>query len=60
MTGRELLSMFANCRGIPRQEIEQTVNEAIKNLNLDEYADKLCGSYSGGEDSLVPPLSYFV
>ena len=52
--------MFANCRGIPRQEIEQTVNEAIKNLNLDEYADKLCGSYSGGEDSLVPPLSYFV
>ncbi|XP_063678644.1 phospholipid-transporting ATPase ABCA3-like isoform X4 [Bolinopsis microptera] len=48
MTGRELLSMFANCRGIPRQEIEQTVNEAIKNLNLDEYADKLCGSYSGG------------
>ncbi|KAL5263173.1 hypothetical protein ACHWQZ_G008548 [Mnemiopsis leidyi] len=48
MTGRELLTMFANCRGIPREEVDQTVNEAIRNLNLGKWADKLCGSYSGG------------
>lgn len=41
--------MFANCRGIPREEVDQTVNEAIRNLNLGKWADKLCGSYSGGE-----------
>lgn len=48
MTGRELLTMFANCRGIPSNEIAQTVDEAIRNLNLEVHADKLCGSYSGG------------
>ena len=48
MTGRELLRMFANMRGIPKAEIEQTVNEAVKNLNLEAHADKLCGGYSGG------------
>ena len=40
--------MFANCRGIPSNEIAQTVDEAIRNLNLEVHADKLCGSYSGG------------
>ena len=48
MTGRELLRMFANMRGIPETEIEVTVNETLRNLNLEENADKLCGSYSGG------------
>lgn len=48
MTGRELLTMFANLRGIPSHAIANTVNEAVTNLNLEEYADKLCGTYSGG------------
>ena len=48
MTGRELLTMFADFRGIPSSETAATVNEAIRNLNLSQHADKLCGSYSGG------------
>ena len=54
MTGRELLTMFARMRGIPEQHIPDTVAEAITNLNLDVHADKLCGSYSGGN------LAYFL
>ena len=46
MTGRELLRMFANMRGIPKADIEQTVKEAITNLNLDVHADKLVNSSS--------------
>ena len=40
--------MFARLRGIPTAQIEDTVAEAITNLNLEKHADKLCGGYSGG------------
>ncbi len=45
LTGRELLMLFARLRGIPRQTIQAVVNSTITHLNLDKWADKLCGTY---------------
>eukprot|EP01097_Dermamoeba_algensis_P004568 TRINITY_DN2963_c0_g3_i1.p1 TRINITY_DN2963_c0_g3~~TRINITY_DN2963_c0_g3_i1.p1 ORF type:complete len:380 (-),score=107.24 TRINITY_DN2963_c0_g3_i1:172-1311(-) len=48
MTGRELLVMYAELRGIQDNEIGEVVTEVIHRLELDKYADKQCGGYSGG------------
>ncbi|XP_077983375.1 phospholipid-transporting ATPase ABCA3-like [Glandiceps talaboti] len=48
MTGRELLVMFARLRGIPSKQIDEVVMTTIQHLNLGQWADKLCGNYSGG------------
>ncbi|EDV28384.1 uncharacterized protein TRIADDRAFT_49936 [Trichoplax adhaerens] len=48
MTGRELLSMFARLRGVPESRLRQVVEKIISQLSLKEYADRLCGTYSGG------------
>ncbi|XP_071785236.1 phospholipid-transporting ATPase ABCA3-like isoform X1 [Asterias amurensis] len=48
LTGRELLMLFARLRGIPRHNIQAVVKSTITHLNLDKWADKLCGTYSGG------------
>ncbi|XP_072051924.1 LOW QUALITY PROTEIN: phospholipid-transporting ATPase ABCA3-like [Amphiura filiformis] len=48
LTGREMLQLFARLRGIPRNEMERIVKATITHLNLDKWADKLCGTYSGG------------
>ncbi|KAF5274074.1 hypothetical protein FQR65_LT04472 [Abscondita terminalis] len=47
LTGREMLHLFAELRGIS-DGVEQEVNMWLHALGLDEYADKLCGKYSGG------------
>lgn len=48
MTGREMLCMFAQLRGISGNMVDDVVNNAIDQLNLKGWADKLCGTYSGG------------
>ena len=45
LTGREMLEMFARLRGIPAHKIAPVVNAAIKQLNLSNWADKMCGNY---------------
>ena len=45
LTGREMLVMFAKLRGIPSRKIPEVVNAVIYQLNLGEWADKLCGNY---------------
>jgi len=45
MTGREMLRMFARLRGIPSHKLEDVVTEAIAQLNLGKWADKMCGDY---------------
>ena len=40
-----MLRMFARLRGIPSQKLEDVVNEAIAQLNLAKWADKMCGDY---------------
>ncbi|XP_019855200.1 PREDICTED: ATP-binding cassette sub-family A member 3-like [Amphimedon queenslandica] len=48
MTGRELLTMFARLRGIPEPAIKGCVQTEIERLDLIKYANKRCGTYSGG------------
>jgi len=48
LTGREMLEMFARLRGIPSYLIPDVVNTVLYQLNLNKYADKMCGTYSGG------------
>lgn len=45
MTGRELLVMFANLRGLPEGAIPQQVARLLTGLGLDRYADKFCNTY---------------
>lgn len=47
LTGREMLTLFAELRGIS-VGVEEEVNKWLSALGLEEYADKPCGEYSGG------------
>ncbi|GBG84246.1 hypothetical protein CBR_g38217 [Chara braunii] len=48
MTGREHLLMYARLKGIPEQNVHQLVKEVITAVGLSECADRVAGSYSGG------------
>ena len=48
MTGREMLTLFARLRGMNSNEIEDEVNHWISEVGIEEYADRKCGTYSGG------------
>uniref|UniRef100_A0A8C8ZMQ8 P-type phospholipid transporter n=1 Tax=Prolemur simus TaxID=1328070 RepID=A0A8C8ZMQ8_PROSS len=48
LTGREHLYLYARLRGVPAEEIERVANWSIKSLGLSFYADRLAGTYSGG------------
>ncbi|XP_070574890.1 phospholipid-transporting ATPase ABCA3-like isoform X2 [Ptychodera flava] len=48
LTGRELLRMYARLRGIPSHMIEAVVESCIRHIYLGNWADKICGNYSGG------------
>ncbi|XP_019857855.1 PREDICTED: ATP-binding cassette sub-family A member 3-like [Amphimedon queenslandica] len=48
LTGREFLTMFARLRGIREKAIKGVVQSVIDRLDLSKYADKRCGTYSGG------------
>ncbi|XP_077990027.1 phospholipid-transporting ATPase ABCA3-like [Glandiceps talaboti] len=60
MTGRELLTMYARLRGIPSSRIDAVVKETIKKLDLDKWADKLAGQYSGGNKRKLSTASAVV
>ncbi|CAI9715527.1 factor export ATP-binding I [Octopus vulgaris] len=48
LTGRELLWYHARIRGIPKSEINAILCQLINTLNLENCANKLIGTYSGG------------
>jgi ABC-type multidrug transport system ATPase subunit len=49
LTGREVLHMYAALRGVQgRQRIAAMVQQLLQKLGLREYADTVCGAYSGG------------
>lgn len=48
LTGREHLYLYARLRGVPAEEIEKVANWGIQSLGLSLYADRLVGTYSGG------------
>ncbi|GFS22091.1 ATP-binding cassette sub-family A member 2-like [Elysia marginata] len=45
---REHLQLYCRLRGIPPSDEKQVVEWALKKLGLTNYADKLSGTYSGG------------
>ncbi|AFY74626.1 daunorubicin resistance ABC transporter ATP-binding subunit [Synechococcus sp. PCC 7502] len=48
LTGRELLELQAALYHMPSKTIKTRINEVLELLQLQEYADKLTGTYSGG------------
>jgi len=48
LTGRELLQLQAALYHLPRQRIVDRIAAVLELLQLNEYADKLTGTYSGG------------
>jgi ABC-2 type transport system ATP-binding protein len=48
LTGRELLELQAALYHLPGREIHQRIQSVIDLLELQEWADRKCGTYSGG------------
>ncbi|KAJ9595472.1 hypothetical protein L9F63_013336, partial [Diploptera punctata] len=48
LTGREMLTLFADLRGIHSNSTSHEVNKWISLMGLEEYKDRQCGTYSGG------------
>jgi len=48
MTGREHLRFYAQIRGVAPAQIEAEVEHLLQRMDLSTYADRQCGSYSGG------------
>jgi ATP-binding cassette subfamily A (ABC1) protein 3 len=48
MTSREQLTMYARLHGLREDTIPGVVQKMLNTLGLSRFADKQCGSYSGG------------
>jgi ABC-2 type transport system ATP-binding protein len=48
ISGYENLLVYAKIFGIPSQEREDIIHEALENMGLDEVSDNLVSTYSGG------------
>nr|XP_042904131.1 ATP-binding cassette sub-family A member 2 isoform X3 [Parasteatoda tepidariorum] len=48
LTAREHLILYSRFRGIPLKDEEKVIEWALKKLDLINYADKVVGTYSGG------------
>ena len=48
LTPREALSMVADLRGMPRNEKQSRIKEAITEVKMDEWLDKKVGKFSKG------------
>ncbi|GCE26761.1 hypothetical protein KDA_22450 [Dictyobacter alpinus] len=48
LTGREFLAFLAQVRGLAKNVADQKIEQLLAVLDLTEYAQRLCGSYSFG------------
>jgi len=48
LTGREVLEMYADLKGIPRNRRTELIDEILEEMDLMRYAKIRCGTYSGG------------
>lgn len=48
LTGRELLQLQAALYHLPKAKAKERINQVLSLLNLEEWADKRTGTYSGG------------
>ncbi len=49
LTARENLELFARLYKLPRERRTQRIDELIERFDLGRFADRLAGTYSGGE-----------
>ncbi|XP_035229982.1 ATP-binding cassette sub-family A member 2-like, partial [Stegodyphus dumicola] len=48
LTAKEHLILYSRFRGIPLKEEDKVIEWALKKLDLVDYADRVAGTYSGG------------
>jgi len=48
LTAREHLTLFARIKGVPEKMMSKFIDGLLKQLTLEEYADRPAGTYSGG------------
>ena len=48
MTVREHLHMYANLKGVPKEDVKEAVNILVEVVGLQKYVDRVAGAYSGG------------
>eukprot|EP00123_Amoebidium_parasiticum_P015512 comp23006_c0_seq1/m.36687 comp23006_c0_seq1/g.36687 ORF comp23006_c0_seq1/g.36687 comp23006_c0_seq1/m.36687 type:complete len:1736 (-) comp23006_c0_seq1:41-5248(-) len=48
LTGRETLEMYARLRGVRPDRLREVVDNMVVRMDLTAHADRLCGTYSGG------------
>lgn len=48
LTGRETLQLFALCRGIPRNKLNNVIEKLSSDFNFKQHLDKQVKAYSGG------------
>jgi ATP-binding cassette subfamily A (ABC1) protein 3 len=48
LTGKEHLEVYAHIKGIPKDKIKEQVEYILKCMDLEQYANVLAGTYSGG------------
>lgn len=48
LTARETLRFYGTIRGIPKDKMEKMITFLIDRLSLTEFANRPCGTYSGG------------
>ncbi|CAM9287239.1 unnamed protein product [Heterosigma akashiwo] len=48
LTGRENLWLYGRLKGIPKKYLGELIEQTIQMMSLTEYADRLSGTYSGG------------
>lgn len=48
LTAREHLTLYSDIKGIPKDRINELVEEILDQMDLRQYADQVSGTYSGG------------
>lgn len=48
LNAREHLALFATLKGVATEDVDGVVSSVIRRIGLEEFADRPCGSYSGG------------
>ena len=48
LTAREHIQLYAGLKGTPLKETENLIRQRLESVNLDQVADKLVSTYSGG------------
>ncbi|KAG8270789.1 hypothetical protein J6590_077319 [Homalodisca vitripennis] len=60
LTGREMLRVYALLRGVPSALCESEVTKWVNIMGLKEYADRPCGTYSGGNKRKLSAAMAFI